>query len=97
MCGRVVVGLDSDSLAEIAQVNISEMRNLHKFRQSYNLAPGSYLPTFFSHQSSSMKSYNYSNQDQELIEKPHNKEKYILEAGKWRTKNNDNYSVVNAR
>ena len=97
MCGRVVVGLDSDSLAEIAQVNISEMRNLHKFRQSYNLAPGSYLPTFFSHQSSSMKSYNYSNQDQELIEKPHNKEKYILEAGKWRTKNKDNYSVVNAR
>jgi len=56
MCGRVVVGLDSDSLAAIAQVNISEMRNLHKFRQSYNLAPGSYLPTFFSHQSSSMKS-----------------------------------------
>ena len=45
MCGRVVVALNQSSLAEISGTN--ETRNIKKFTQSYNIAPGRYLPVTY--------------------------------------------------
>jgi hypothetical protein len=80
MCGRVVIALDSQTLASISKSR--KMRNEPKFRQSYNLPPGSYLPTVYKHSKSESSS--------EL-------EKFLLEAIKWGTKNKDNISLINAR
>jgi putative SOS response-associated peptidase YedK len=97
MCGRVVVALDSATLAAIARAGNSGMRNLARFRQSYNLAPGSYLPTNFSKRKPSQKSNNNTPLDEENTKNSEKQENFILEAIKWGTKNKDNYSVVNAR
>ena len=45
MCGRVVVALDSETLATIARAK--EIRNEIRFKQSYNIAPGRYIPASY--------------------------------------------------
>jgi putative SOS response-associated peptidase YedK len=45
MCGRVVVALDTDTLLIIARTRI--MQNAMRYRQSYNVTPGKYIPGMY--------------------------------------------------
>ena len=45
MCGRVVVALDSECLSEIRR--FKQVRNSSKYSQSFNMAPGRFLPTYY--------------------------------------------------
>ncbi len=107
MYGRVVVGLDSATLAAIARAS-GGMRNENRFRQSYNLAPGGYLPTAYAKENksntllvkSSEKINNKENSEEKIEEENLDEkdlENFSLEASKWGTKNKDNNSLINAR
>ena len=96
MCGRVVIALDSDSLAAIAR-----SRNMHKaarHNQSYNIAPGRYIPAVYRNTSviSVQKSEGLEESEKSEETKDEN-EKICIETMKWGTKNTNDIFLVNAR
>lgn len=84
MCGRVVVALDSATLAAIGRAR--NIRNQASYRQSYNVAPGSHIPGVY-RVAKGEKDENKNKQDG----------KFDLEMMKWGSKNKDNIPFVNAR
>lgn len=47
MCGRVVIARNSRELARIAQIRENQMRNSINYKESYNCAPGQYIPGIY--------------------------------------------------
>jgi len=85
MCGRVVLNLDPSELEAIAKVE--KMNNESRYKKSYNLTPGSYLPCYAFNKKSSIKTETVLNENTD----------FNLEPIKWGTKNQNGHSFINAR